>query len=1395
MTKSDKFFGLEATKIFFLSIFFVLAFGCATFATTFDFWGYTYDVNGNPINGTNVTMTLYNYSNWTDPIYDVYWDTSDANGFFNVSGIDSVPGIMYKPTVIHYNGTRADYIGKSLPTFPLQEIENLTNISFYLQEAATINLTVFGKDLEISELSSKSINNSFKTGLAYNPNTNRFFVLNSSDCVLVYNSSFGYVSSSSGATLNNATALAFCSDMGLLYVANKTNITSYNSDWTINSSWDISGYNLTKIFDIECYQGIWYLSTYNGSFTGILKLNLTPGQAASKTGDVSLDTKYVGSIEHYVGDTAGWYLAYNDSGTYKMQIFDNNWAGGPLLWKPYTFSKQVDGLVNANGTWYYSSAQDKTTNEFEFAIADKYFNYMVKDTKLGYPVAENFAGNMVRQATIFLPADRNYSIMVYPNCSMPASYNLNNISDYGTSPYINIRINVTEVNTWVYGTLNYNGSTSFDNITIVPYILEPGNMVFKDSTMPYNMSAWRPENYDNISDNNVSDQYNASAGFYNITIPGNTLGNNVLLFAIAKNGTDYYGGFKNISIGASGSDMNVNITLYKLIGNETNITMYDAQSWNETKIPVLMKRFQVFGPSGSPVNSAHVEVQIDYSSFGGATFSWMIDINNNANGTFSVPIYNASISRINIFSQDSAPLKTSLSTTDLQNDTVQIHLNSFRPGGISSELAEGDSHTVTDYTKGLEYSAGKGWRYLNGTDKLVKYNSTFGYNETVDLSSLTSITSLSAFYIDNETELYMNTTHIDNGTDITNISNLNYTYVSDVDVYENVVFVNAFANISGNTTSVIDVLNATNNFSLIKRNVNDTVGNEMAIGYITAVNDSSGTYLLMAFNDSGTGTVVEYMVTSGYSLLPIGRYELSKIPSGLTYADDINVDGSFAYASSNDSSINIFAISDTFNDLRIGLYKYSDECNVPYPPDSCILGGSEKTFGDDFNPLSVIMGGGKINFRMRKASNNITVQFNNVDMLASGPPDALFDSSSNATQGQSAIAEAWRFGSRGPEIYDNVLLGVPYNNESYNDNWEFTVTIDKFYDASWNVIWERGVNTTGQLSGTDYADFNEGDYANYLGSGVVCSKTDVNMTSHICYVDTSRHMVWMKIPHFSGINPVVNGTALSNGETCSADADCASGHCVHGVCRAGSTYCGDGYCDSGETASSCPADCETGGGTSGGGVTNATELTKSKTRIWAEMSPGVVHEMKIESPEIGLKTIQLVVKSQASHVKIKVTKQDSKPTEIENEPSGKVYKYVKIDTQNLDSEIIENATIQFLVDKNWTVENNIDLDKIYLNRYTTKWQRLDTRRLGEENENYIYEARTPGFSYFAITGEEKTVAPKPKEEQKTEPEKKPVSREKGSETPKTPNTLWAGILVLLVLILAAVFAWKKGLLK
>ena len=72
----------------------------------------------------------------------------------------------------------------------------------------------------------------------------------------------------------------------------------------------------------------------------------------------------------------------------------------------------------------------------------------------------------------------------------------------------------------------------WDEFSVVPYMLEPGNNVHAThGTMPYNLSSFFAQ----------SDMYNLGTGFYNLTLPASAEGVDYLLFATARNGTGYYG--------------------------------------------------------------------------------------------------------------------------------------------------------------------------------------------------------------------------------------------------------------------------------------------------------------------------------------------------------------------------------------------------------------------------------------------------------------------------------------------------------------------------------------------------------------------------------------------------------------------------------------------------------------------------------------------------------------------------------------------------------------------------------------------------------------------------------------------------------------------------------------
>ncbi len=550
-----------------------------------------------------------------------------------------------------------------------------------------------------------------------------------------------------------------------------------------------------------------------------------------------------------------------------------------------TQGSPIDFYLKAGGTMNITA-----TN----GTAPQNFRFMVKDTRLGYPIAENFDSE-VTNATVYIPADRNYSIMIYPNQSFPVSYDMNNITGY-TNSYANITFNTSNTLRKVSGYANLSdGSANFSDLKIIAYLMEPGNMIFQDFPLPYNMSEWCKFGPQPCA----GDIYDATTGYYNITLPGAAMTANILLFATARNGSNYYGAFRNIPLDYSSDPvLNFNFSLQTLLGDVTTISVTNASADGPpgtTDITTKKLSFWLQNSTGANITNAHVEIEVDYASYGGSAFNWMADISQSSNGIFSIPVINADITKINIFTQGSAPLKTSKTAAQLATSPVMINLSAFSPGDLK-----------------------------NGT--------------------------------------------------------------------------NPFSNI------VIDML------------------------------------------------------------------------------------------------------------------KSNPTCDVPYPPAGCSLfpAGRGQNMSD-FNPLKIVIGGGKISMRMTLLSNGITVHYKNVDMLASGPPDALFDSSANQSQNGSSMDQAWRFGSMGPEIYDEVLIGIPLGAGTDPNN--VSVKLGKLYDENWNAVWNLSAgNSTADLP-SEYDTFNT---VWFTPSGMPCSTGNINAA---CYINVTGRMVWLAIPHFSGIGPTVSGTS------------------------------------------------------------------------------------------------------------------------------------------------------------------------------------------------------------------------------------------------------------------------------
>ena len=417
----------------------------------------------------------------------------------------------------------------------------------------------------------------------------------------------------------------------------------------------------------------------------------------------------------------------NESGWFNFSVVENiSWMYKPILTHTNETSHIVDWVGKSLPMFPFQEFNGTTNIKFYLSPAGTInitainrtgdlipFGYMIKDTKLGYEVSMSTNASS-SGVLVYVPRDRNYSIMIWPadgdsNHFVPVSFDWNNFTsptnytfDSGLSNYnattktVNKQFNVTENFAWISGYINDPSIEGWDDFKIAAYVLEPSNMVSMDrGGVPFNASAWRPSG--------GSDQYNLTTGFYNITLPycpHETV--RYLLFAIARNGTNYRGSFRNITV--SGSVSNFNFTMYGLLGNTTkNITLSDSMGGADINIATKEQEFNLVNASNttqilSNIN-AHLEFTVDYSDYNCTEFSFIEDLSGSGNATIYVPLLNITgIKEINVFSQTYAPRRIGTKTTSQIRDTYSnISMAVFTPGGVENDSIDTANTNFTAY--------------------------------------------------------------------------------------------------------------------------------------------------------------------------------------------------------------------------------------------------------------------------------------------------------------------------------------------------------------------------------------------------------------------------------------------------------------------------------------------------------------------------------------------------------------------------------------------------------------------------------------------------------------------------------------------------------------------------
>ncbi len=462
--------------------------------------------------------------------------------------------------------------------------------------------------------------------------------------------------------------------------------------------------------------------------------------------------------------------------------------------------------------------------------------------------------------------------------------------------------------------------------------------------------------------------------------------------------------------------------------------------------------------------------------------------------------------------------------------------------------------------------------------------------------------------------------------------------------------------------------------------------------------------------------------------------------------------------------------------IKIALYKSNSSCDVPYPIDGCLVGGSTSggaEFGD-FNPIGAIMGGGKISFRMGLYTTGIVVHYVNVDMLASGPPDALFDSSSDEdTSGD--FESAVRFGSGGPTTYDYVLVSMPYTpgggaSTGLDDSQTVNISIPTLYDDEWNIIWNttaNGTNATYLSNNFSHYTAKKSEWDSLLTpSNCVTNTSKLNTTSP-CFINTTANRVWIRLPHFSGTGATLSGTTAAAATSSSSSSSSSSG----------------------------------GGG--GLGAVNGIDSGLEgdfKRRFWTSIQKDESVTLTAADKAIGVDKVTFKTTDTQWSVWAQVNTVKDFPSDVEAY-SKSFYKSFSVTTSpNLLPDKMTDRSIEFTVSTDWLKNNSVDKKDVVLFRFADKkWNEVPTT-LGSESGGYVaYSASLPGFSYFVIGHKEPVQVDATKEETKA-PEMKTdeaakaaakVAEQKEAASESNTAALVALIVILLAVIGGVLYFMKK----
>ena len=227
----------------------------------------------------------------------------------------------------------------------------------------------------------------------------------------------------------------------------------------------------------------------------------------------------------------------------------------------------------------------------------------------------------------------------------------------------------------------------------------------------------------------------------------------------------------------------------------------------------------------------------------------------------------------------------------------------------------------------------------------------------------------------------------------------------------------------------------------------------------------------------------------------------------------------------------------------------------------------------------------------------------------------------------------------------------------------------------------------------------------------------------------------------------------------------------------------------GSGSSSSKKSSSSGGGGGAGSVEDFSNLaTKDVDTQYLKINENVSYEFSKEGNPVQSIRFYSLKNSGEKTSTIEVLNNRSKL--VNSSPEGFVYNYVNIWVGKAGfatSANIKDASIQFKVNNSWLEDLDVSPAEVKLQRYNgTAWEVLPTT-LNSSNVSYtVFEAKTPGFSPFAITAQKTYSSTINEGDQKdiAQAAEQPIR-----ETKAERSTVWIYIMVNVVAILFA-FGYK-----